>query len=229
MKGCDFVKKAVFGSAKSHPLVCNNSFVAAEILLVLTLISIRMVCGLYAKYTVSDGSQESAKVAASPGIHLEEVAVELYDEPADMTAADTIYAFGSGTAEGFSYAVIPGMDLPKDPRISVSGKDRTSCYLYLEVIQEQVPATVTFSLEEVWEPLTDVTGPHGGDVYCYETIIQPDDTYDSIGIIRDQKIYVSQAYTAGDPFSIAFCGYMIQKEGDCTAAELFRNHMKEGV
>ena len=80
MKGCDFVKKAVSCKAKSHPLVYKNSWMAAAILLVLTVISTRMVCSLYARYTISDTGRESAGTAAAAGLALEEISVELYSD-----------------------------------------------------------------------------------------------------------------------------------------------------
>ncbi len=229
MKGCDFVKKAVSSSAKSHPWVLKNSFLVAAILLLLTVISARMVCGLYARYAISDNSQESAIAAAAAGLTLEEIKVAVYDDTADMISADTIYTFGSKTTDGLDYIVVPGMDIPKDPRISTDGKNGTPCYLYIEVIAEQVPETVTFSIAEEWIPLTDVPGRYGGDVYYYETIIQPGEKLDRIGIIENQKVYVSQDYSAGDPFRIAFRGYMIQAADGYTASDLFRGHMKEGA
>ena len=229
MKGCDFVKKAVSCKAKSHPLVYKNSWMTAAILLVLTVISTRMVCSLYARYTISDTGRESAGTAAAAGLALEEISVELYSDIADMVSADTVYTFGSGTADGMEYLVVPGMDIPKDPYISVDGKNQTPCYLYIEVIQEHVPETVSFALEEDWILLADVPGRFGGDVYTYRTIIGPKEKHERIGIIEDQKLYVSQSYSAGDPFRIAFRGYMIQAADGYTASQLFRNHMKEGV
>jgi len=228
MKGCDFVKKAVSDKAKSHPLILNNSMLIASVLLSLTVISARMVCGLYARYTVSEEKSSVAGTASVAGITLEETEVKQYSDTADMVSADTIYTFGSGTADEMEYIVVPGMDIPKDPRISSDGKNQTPCYLYIEVMQENVPETISFSIENEWILMTDVTGRYGGDVYCYKTAVQPGEKLDQIEIIENKKIYVSQNYCAGSQFKISFRGYMIQTADGYSADELFGNHMKEG-
>lgn len=229
MKGCDFVKKAVSDKAKSHPLTYGVLFRLAAILMILTIITTRMVFGLYARYSVVGGGKESARTAAMAGIELEELSVVIHPDIDDMIADDCIYTFGSTFQNGIEYEyVVPGMDIPKNPYIITDGKNEVPCYLYTEVIKEDVPDTVTFELQSEWQKIEGISGKNGGDVYFYSDVVEAGEKNDRIEIIKDNKIYVSQHFSADNTFTISFVGYMIQAADGCTAEELFENHVKDG-
>lgn len=229
MKGCDFVKKAVSDKAKSHPLTYKGIFRIAGILLVLTMISTRMVCGLYAKYTISDGRQESAKAAAMAGIELKETSVDIISDMNEKISANSIYKFGNDTENGIEYEyVVPGVDIPKNPYVVTDGKNDVPCYLYIEVVKDNVPDTITFEVSEEWIKIENITGKNGGDIYSYKSIVNTNEKKNRIEIIKDNKIYVSQSFSAENKFSISFRGYMIQAADGYTAEDLFKNHIKEG-
>ena len=62
---------------------------------------------------------------------------------------------------------------------------------------------------------------------CLSTI----DCFQKMGVFieeKDNKIYVSQSFSAENKFSISFRGYMIQAADGYTAEDLFKNHIKEG-
>lgn len=233
MKGCDFVKKAVSDKAKSHLLTYKRIFRIAGILLVLTIISTRMVCGLYAKYTFSDSTQESARIAAMAGIELKEASVYIISDIDEKITANSIYKFGNGTENGIEYEyVVPGVDIPKNPYVVTDGKNEVPCYLYIEVSKNNVPDTVTFEIREEWRKIENITGQNGGDVYFYKDIVKANEKKDKIEIVKNNKIYVSQNYTlknnSENKFNIIFRGYMIQAAEGYTAEDLFKNHVKEG-
>ncbi len=223
------MKKAVSDKAKSHPLTCKGFFRIAGILLVLTMISTRMVCGLYAKYTVSDCRQESARAAAMAGIELKETSVAIITDMDDMITTDSIYTFSSGITNEIEYEyVVPGVDIPKNPYVVTDGKNEVPCYLYIEVVKDNVPDTITFEVSEEWIKIENITSKNGGDIYSYKSIVNANEKKNKIEIIKDNKIYVSQNFSAENKFSIGFRGYMIQAAEGYTAEELFRNHIKEG-
>lgn len=228
MKGCDFVKKAVSDKAKSHPLAYKGIYAIAGILLVLTLISTRMVCGLYARYTVSDNTQQSARAASMAGIELKEFSVEIISEIGEKVIQNSIYQFGSGTSSGIEYKyVVPGVDIPKNPYVSTDGKNEVPCRLYIEVIDNS-PETISFGIREEWQKIPDIKGKEGGDIYFYKDIVKAGEAKENIGIITDNKIYVSQNFLSESEFSISFRGYLIQTMDGYTAEDLFKNHIGEG-
>ena len=229
MKGCDFVKKAVSDKAKSHPLTYKGIFRIAGIPLVLTMISTRMVCGLYAKYTISDGRQESARAAAMAGIELKETSVDIISDINEKISANSIYKFGNDTKNAIEYEyVVPGVDIPKNPYVVTDGKNEVPCYLYIEVVKDNVPDTITFEVSEEWVKIENITGKNDGDIYSYKSIVNTNEKKNKIEILKDNKIYVSQNFSAENKFSICFRGYMIQAADGYTAEDLFRNHIKEG-
>lgn len=68
-----------------------------------------------------------------------------------------------------TYKLLPGLDIPKDPQVTVVNKTPLRAYLYIEVVSS-VNGAITYEIDKNnWEELTDVTGPHGGTVYAYKS------------------------------------------------------------
>ena len=109
------------------------------------------------------------------------------------------------------YVLIPGLDIPKDPFVRITGKTSIEAYLYVEVVEnidsikDETSNTeekvITWIMDEDWLLLSEVTGKHGA-VYVYA----PDGTPKALGIndsgdyplLEGNKVYVSQKLLRAD-------------------------------
>lgn len=139
---------------------------------------------------------------------------------------------------GNDYTVLPGVDIPKDPQLYLEDKTAIPVYLYVEMAESHMPATVTYDVEDCWMPLLDgdsnqVTGRNGGLVYVYTTDgSNPAVVDDAIGedvtipIIKENLLKVSDtADMTGTNFSLHVFAYMAQitavEGADQTALDVF--------
>lgn len=68
-----------------------------------------------------------------------------------------------------TYRLIPGLDIPKDPHVIITGKSAIPAYLFIEVVDTTPNNALVFSLTEKWIATTLKTPQHGGTVYVYST------------------------------------------------------------
>ena len=114
-----------------------------------------------------------------------------------------------------TYTLMPGVDVPKDPKITIKGKTTVPAYLYVEICPD-LPATVTYGIMPHWKAL-GIKGPHGGDVYVYAypdgTVIILDGTVKdlTIRILDKDTLYVSDQLDRGTTATMTFYGYMAQQ------------------
>lgn len=109
------------------------------------------------------------------------------------------------------YTLMPGVDVPKDPKITITGKTAVPAYLYVEVLEsENFPATVTYSMATGWEAL-GITGPKGGKVYVYGTVLNGTTPDLTIPILENDTLKVSQNLLRGTTATMTFYGYMAQQ------------------
>lgn len=122
---------------------------------------------------------------------------------------------------GSSYKIIPGVDIAKDPKVTVKGGSE-ACWLFVKVEQQGtfVTGKVTYSIADGWTALTGQNGVYYREVLAAET----DTVFD---VIRDNKIIVSSDLTkaeinsltgADKTPSLSFTAYAVQKDGFNTAA-----------
>lgn len=170
-------------------------FWTAGVLLLLTLLSIRFMGGIYSKYTHSDSGSAAARVAMSlPRI-------ELLEHEAELT--DGIYVLKDTEVAGNTYErVIPGTDINKDPFIRLTGGSEVSFALYIKVVEEELPDTVTYELLDHWEP---VSGQDG--VYKYDGTVTGGT---EISILKDDQLIVSEQYVDEGEFSLTFSAWIEQ-------------------
>ena len=125
------------------------------------------------------------------------------------------------------YVLMPGVDIPKDPTIKITGKTALPAYLYLEVVDNISDPAVTYSLADWWQPLAGVTGPNGGKVYVYNETIDGSTANMEIQLIKGNTVYVSQTLdhsASAKPFSIKFYAYLLQKpDGTTNETTIFKN------
>ena len=117
--------------------------------------------------------------------------------------------------------IIPGVDLPKDPTVTVKAGSE-ACWLFVKVEEagKFVDGKVTYSIAEGWIALTGQPG-----VYYREVPAAAADT--EFGVIKDNKIIVSSDLTkaeinkltgADKTPKLTFTAYAVQKDGIADAA-----------
>ena len=177
------------------------------ILLMLTMISTWLLSNLFAKYVGNDADSDSARVAAGGQI-------ELWEHEAELK--NGIYVLNETKKfEGNTYEkTIPGVDIAKDPRISLDLEYAEVDYeLYVKVTEsDYFPATVTYELTDNWKVYDESKG-----IYKYKGYFDagtPD--IDDIQILKDDTLYVSEHYVGKDQdgndqqFSLTFTAWLKQ-------------------
>lgn len=185
---------------------------AVSVLLVLTLFTTWMACGLFAKYLVGGDDKDSARVAAT-GVKTLELLEHRVKNVSDVDPT-TVYTFVDGkfTSKGNTYDTVPpGYDIPKDPFVRLELVDAEVDYrLYLRVTKStDFPKTIDVKLRDCWQP---VPGQDG--VYVYNVYFDAGQNYactgdDVIYILENNLLYVSQFY-AGEPFTVSFEAWLAQ-------------------
>ena len=175
-------------------------------LFVLTMLSIWMVSGIFAKYIVIGSSVDTAQVA-NVGIVKNELKEH---KPHEENVNDGFYQLTDEEVDSFAYEkVLPGVDIPKDPfiRLELSGAE-VVYELYLTVIEsDPFPEEVSYTVRsDLWTP---VPGKQG--VYRYKDLLGPDFPETMIYILQDNKLYVTEHYKGNGDFSLTFKAQLIQK------------------
>lgn len=120
---------------------------------------------------------------------------------------------------GTSYKIIPGKDIPKDPKVTVTAGSE-ACWLFVKVEQTGtfVADKVTYAIDNGWKALEGKNG-----VYYREVPAVTADT--DFSVLEGDKITVKDTLTKGDIKDIAatkptltFTAYAVQKAGNTTAA-----------
>ena len=174
--------------------------------------------GTKAKYTKAVTTQQvaltvNADLAASLEVKEHQLTGDYYDE----------YELSSDTlVESNAYVLMPGVSIPKDPKVYVTGKTSIPAYLYVEVVDSTnlvtsgEDAAFVYSLTGDWAKLTEVTGKNGGEVYVYNTVLQTEgeNVQDfEIPILTGNTITVTEKLNKGSNYSgsLTFYAYMAQK------------------
>lgn len=108
-----------------------------------------------------------------------------------------------------TYTLMPGVDVPKNPMVKITGKTAVPAYLYVEVCSN-LPATVTYAIVSHWTDL-NITGPHGGDVYVYKSVLDGTTENLTLPIIDKEILYVSDTLDRKTTATMTFYGYMAQQ------------------
>lgn len=129
---------------------------------------------------------------------------------------------------GNSYKIIPGVDISKDPKVTVA-KDSEACYLFVKIDEENWPTfveadettkKVAYSIATGW---TALAGHEG--VYYREVAATTNGAVE-YPVLKDNTVTVSQNLTKTDVNSITaatqpkltFTAYAVQKDGIADAA-----------
>ena len=126
-----------------------------------------------------------------------------------------------------TYFLMPGVDIPKDPKVYITQKTSVPAFLYVEVIDTTGLSggenpVFSYSLTNEWTNLNI----SGRNVYVYNTTLQPAAETDYvIPILEGDSITVTSALNLNDGYSgtLQFKAYMAQAAD--TAAEIFRTQL----
>lgn len=125
------------------------------------------------------------------------------------------------------YVLMPGVDIPKDPTIKITGKTALPAYLYLEVVDTNTDSAIKYDMADRWQLLAGVTGPNGGKVYVYNETVDGSTANMEIQLIKGNTVYVGQTLVhsaSAKPFSIKFHAYLLQKpDGTTNETTIFKN------
>lgn len=131
-----------------------------------------------------------------------------------------------------NYMLMPGVDVPKDPYVTIQGKTNIPAYLYVEILETGIPYNtdspepkklIDYSVSGEWTLVEGVTGLLGGDVYVYNTILTKANTTDETEFkVFDEDdgntLIVSQDLPRGTSATLEFYAYICQVvEGDPAA------------
>lgn len=125
------------------------------------------------------------------------------------------YSLGTAVVTSNNYRVLPGVALPKDPYITLTGKSKVASYLYLEIIDNANGTDLSYSLTDDWMDL-NLTGDKGGKVYVYTggkntaALLKEDFSDEQLFILENNQITVSKANKSSLDVTISFYGYLAQ-------------------
>ena len=88
--------------------------------------------------------------------------IEMFEHEVTRTE-DGNYVTGADTVTGNTYKLMPGVDIPKDPTVRITGYTGLSAYVYVEVVGEPTD-NVSFAIDDGWTLIEGVTGLNGGQV-----------------------------------------------------------------
>ena len=126
-----------------------------------------------------------------------------------------------------TYKIVPGVDIAKDPKVTVEAKSE-ACWLFVKVVETDWPpytenddATrkVSYAIADGWTPLAGETG-----VYYRE--VPADETDQYFYVLADNKVTVSENLTKAEinaitaiatPPTLRFTAYAVQREGMASA------------
>ena len=135
---------------------------------------------------------------------------------------------------GDSYKILPGNDIPKDPKVTVQANSE-ACWLFVKVeesnwptFKEGTPATrkVNYAIANGWIPLDGVPG-----VY-YREVNATSSTGEEFSVLKDNKVTVSENLTKAEVNEInktnaennaqtklTFTAYAVQRDQNIAAID----------
>ena len=189
------------------------------VIIALAVFAVGFFGNVIAKYVTS------AKFSGNVTYHADIASAFILNESKAERQSDGSYTLNNELdVIGNNYYVMPGVDIPKNPKVFIGEKTDVTAYLYVEIIAT-MPSSVSYTVNSQWELLDGITGANGGAVYAYKgATAEPlpldnsncPDTY--IEILENNLLNVEQEY-AGEPVDMDFYAYLIQVNG--TAAETY--------
>lgn len=128
-----------------------------------------------------------------------------------------------GESTGNAYTIIPGVNISKDPKVTVKA-DSEACWMFVKVVEGGtfVANRVTYSIADGWTQGDGTVIPT--NVYYREVNAVTADT--DFYVLKDNMVTVSETLTKVDIKDLTenhpqliFTAYAVQKDGIGTAAE----------
>ena len=129
---------------------------------------------------------------------------------------------------GEDYKIIPGKDIPKDPKVTVTAGSE-ACWLFVKVekvgdIGTSTTDPVRYAIDTGWTQLKDKDGKDVSGVYY--RLVDAVDNDTAFNVLKDNKIIVSgeltketiNGYAVQQP-KLTFTAYAVQKENIDNAAD----------
>ena len=147
--------------------------------------------------------------------------IEVYEHvPSRQTDGTYVLSDTDETKTGYEYVLMPGVDVPKDPTVRVTGYTGIPAYLFVKV-EGTMPATVTYAVDTAkWTALgTDYPG------VWYTTLGASDAGDVEVPVLAEVvtgcQLQVSDALPRESTGSLSFKAYIGQIIGDATAAQVY--------
>ena len=206
-------------SKKPQISVYHIMYWTVGILLILTMLSVWMICGLYAKYIVSGSYQDSASVAGIKVGNLElfEHEAVLIKDADKALKMNSVYELTGNEVTNNTYdVVLPGVNIPKDPSIRIKDATKAPCELYVKVIVKDLPDTVTYEMTSDWKLIKTETSQSDGIVYTYKYNKVIESQFSgTVSVLKDNKLKVSERYVGnGKTFTLNFNAWIVQINED---------------
>ena len=185
----------------------------------MALVAVLAVAGTLAYLSKTSNEVKNTFVAANLDVTLllDETVVELKDDsvPGDYQFK-TPKANNRTTAQ--SYSLVPGVDVPKDPIVTVEGLNQKA-YLFIEVV-DTTPTTLTWTLDGRWTKLGSETGKNGGQIYYLNSAVNPNTGKQTFNIIEGEVVEVDSSYAkpTGEE-ALTYYAYLCQYSGFASASE----------
>lgn len=137
---------------------------------------------------------------------------KLDESKAEITSNGTYELDEETRVYANEYKVLPSVNIPKDPKITIKNKTEVPAYLYLEVVND-CSGYFSFELEDYWLPLTDAVGSHSGNVYVYTpstgTTLNAIPSLE-LGVIKSDLLITNSSLTESEAKNLTFYAYMAQ-------------------
>lgn len=184
----------------------QRNIVIAIVLLAVILLAVIIVGLTYAKYIASDSDSDSAQTARWGNIEITEH--EVIFENGQYRLTDKEITIKNGTSNSYEN-IWPGMTIPKDPFIVVSDNVEVTYGLYIKVVEENFPTTVTYDMGEEWT-LVRMSSNFNSKTYIYQYAGNINEGK-KIYILKDNKLTVGQNFvTGGAEFKLSFSAWIEQ-------------------
>lgn len=205
----------------------NKYISVTSILVVLTLlVSVSLMGFLGAKYVKEIPFSGNVTITANLANSF-----TLLESKANMQDSGLYVLDTENKVSSNEYMVLPGVNIPKDPKITIVGKTNVEAYLYIEVV-ENLGEGMSYQLSENW---LEVTGANvqneGAKLYVYTEggspkIFAGTDDDGEISLIKGDIITVPSSFkmSATDIYSLDFYASLLQKVDDDPAINYNENN-----
>ena len=145
------------------------------VVVLLAILIISLVCFVGAKYATVITLEGKIKVTAKLAQE-----VELLEHKAIHQADGSYTLSQTETTTSNAYVLIPGLDVPKDPYIAITGKTPIAAYLFLTIDDNlEENSGISYTLADHWQQVEGKT-----NVYVYSSKVE--NTWNAVSITADQ-------------------------------------------